>query len=79
MPKKINLRVIPKPDETKRTILASDNPNEPLMQGDGEVNLRCGSCMSVLARRVDGTSSIQGIVFQCPKCKAYNDTLNPAN
>lgn len=69
------LKVIPKPKEGTRTVLVlKPNPDKPstIIKGQGELNLICGYCESVLCESVT-TGQIRNIVLKCPVCNNYNE------
>ena len=68
------LKVIPKPKEGTRTVLLSKTGQVGVFfSGSGNINLVCGNCGKKLCENMND-GQIQGIVFQCPVCRLYNDT-----
>jgi phage FluMu protein Com len=85
----IKCRTIPEPKEGTRPIYRKRNDddnksnntsslNEPFIQGHpgGELDYVCGSCKKVLAENVSQGEITTDIVFQCPRCQAYNEVYN---
>lgn len=70
----IKLMVIPEPDPDTRTIFVYTGEGTVVMRGTGNVVMECGNCGVPL---VDGipVSQIRSIVFKCPNCGQFNDTL----
>lgn len=65
------MMVVPKPDDTKHTIMASQT--SPLMRGtNGPDNYYCGSCGDLLVATIH-PNQIGGVFFRCTDCGAYND------
>ena len=73
-PKTIRLKVIPKPKDKERPIIAfdgdglriiGDSPNEPLTL--------CGACDNILMQGVK-RGAVRRVVLRCYSCGAYNDT-----
>jgi DNA-directed RNA polymerase subunit RPC12/RpoP len=75
--KQIKLKVIPEPAAKTRTILVTDknvrNP-EFFIQGKNGTDYLCGNCGAILAQDITDDSKIKGLVMQCKKCNAYNET-----
>lgn len=69
----IDMVTIPEPPPDTRSVFVFDeNFVGPLVQGEGSVTFRCGSCKRVLLKEV-GLEQFQNIVFKCPKCSSYNE------
>ena len=71
------LKIIPKPDTTKRTVFSQDaKPGTVFIRGakeaKGDTNLLCGNCGAVLVATVPD-NMIRNIVFECYVCDSYND------
>jgi hypothetical protein len=45
----------------------------PFFTGDGPLDLLCGQCGATLASGME-EGRVQDVVFQCPRCGAFNDT-----
>jgi hypothetical protein len=74
MPKR-KLTVIPEPSDKVRTILKSGDPsNTVIIRSQGNYDLLCGKCSSVLAKNVL-KDQVQNVVLYCNKCRSYNDTM----
>jgi DNA-directed RNA polymerase subunit RPC12/RpoP len=76
----IKCRTISEPEETTRRVFRKrsgdkSSTDEPFMQGKygGELDYVCGNCTNLLAHNVSRDEISTGIVFQCPKCQAYNE------
>lgn len=77
----IKCRIIAEPQEETRFIYRkrSDEKrssiNEPFINGNysGELHYVCGNCANLLAQNVPQDEISSDIVFQCPKCQAYNE------
>jgi hypothetical protein len=70
------LKVIPKPKENTRAVLVlkpDPNKTSTVIKGQGDVNLICGYCESVLCENVN-FGQIRNLVVKCPVCNNYNDT-----
>jgi hypothetical protein len=79
----IKCRTISEPKETTRHVFRkrSDDKSridEPFMQGKygGELDYVCGNCANLLVYNVSRDEISTAIVFQCPKCQAYNEKPN---
>ena len=79
----IKCRTIPKPQDGSRPIYRKNNDKgisekESLIQGSfgEELDYICGNCGYLLAENVSQGEIYVGIVFECPKCQAYNETFN---
>jgi predicted RNA-binding Zn-ribbon protein involved in translation (DUF1610 family) len=70
----IRMRVIPEPEEGTRTVLKYVGEGTVIMSGPGNVIMECGNCGVPL---IEGLSvaQIQNLVFPCPSCGAFNETL----
>jgi len=68
----IQLQVVPKPDPREFTILQwPDDRVQPLVTGDGDTNLLCGTCHNIICDHVF-QDTVNNIYFQCSKCGSYN-------
>jgi predicted RNA-binding Zn-ribbon protein involved in translation (DUF1610 family) len=65
-------RAIREPIGGDRIILAP--PSAPAMRGNGNTNIVCGACGTVLIERVHPHLRIGSMVIRCPNCKQCNDT-----
>jgi len=70
----LKLMVIPEPEPNTRMVFVFEGPGTVVMKGDGNVIMECGNCGVPL---VDGVpvGNLQGIVFRCPNCGAFNETM----
>lgn len=68
------LSVIRKPAEGTRAVFRKAD-EEPVFRGEGDLSFVCGGCRLPLAVGVDA-GQIRNVVMQCPRCKAYNETLD---
>jgi DNA-directed RNA polymerase subunit RPC12/RpoP len=68
----IKCRIVAEPQEGTRPIYRK---NEPLIRGNysGDLHYVCGNCTNLLAQNVPYGEISSDIVFQCPKCGAYNE------
>ncbi|MDQ3838584.1 MAG: hypothetical protein M3297_04875 [Thermoproteota archaeon] len=79
----IKCRTIPEPREGTRPVYKKDNTrtthkNESLVQGNfgEELDYICGNCGHLLAENLSQGEISIDTVFQCPSCRAYNETYN---
>ena len=72
-PKKINLKIIEKPQQNGRVIfLRIESRTLPFFTGDGNMNFHCGQCDDVIAKSI-WKHSLSNIVILCPQCKTFNE------
>lgn len=76
----IKCRIVAEPQDGTRPIYRkrrddSSNINEPFIKGNysGDLHYVCGNCANLLAQNVPHGEIASDIVFQCPKCQAYNE------
>ena len=57
------------------TIFRQDRatPMQPLMTGEGDINLLCGGCGFIVAEKMLA-GQIRQMVIECPRCRALNAT-----
>lgn len=72
--RRIKLMVIPKPEPNTRTVLNFTGEGTVIMKGDGNVIMECGNCAVPLTDGVN-VAQLHSIVFRCPNCGEYNETL----
>lgn len=65
------MSVIPEPPPNTRSIMKNIGKG-PTLKGDGNRYYACGQCDRTLLRRVN-RDQIQGIVFWCSTCGAFNE------
>jgi len=72
---KRRLKVIPEPAPNICSVFIQppEKAKFPFITGQGKLDLLCGTCDSVLAKKVV-EGQIRGIVFKCPDCGSYNDS-----
>lgn len=71
----IALRVIPEPQSDTRTVIHMVGPGTVVLQGKhSTLVMECGNCGVPLIEGVN-MNQVQGIVFHCPSCGEYNETL----
>ncbi|MCJ7631737.1 hypothetical protein MUP77_04980, partial [Candidatus Bathyarchaeota archaeon] len=69
----IKLKTIPEPVNNTRVVFdASVGTILPVIKGNGDVNLLCGNCGSVLAEGIN-QGQIRNIVVHCPVCRFFNE------
>ncbi len=73
------LTVISEPREGTRSVIVftpdSPDDDDPVMQGDvPRSSFICGQCGRVLLKDI-GITQVRNIVFRCPRCGAFNETL----
>jgi predicted RNA-binding Zn-ribbon protein involved in translation (DUF1610 family) len=75
-PKKRHLRlaVIDEPEPGTRAVINFVGEGTVVMRGAGNVVMECGACGVPLIVGVK-TAQIQNVVFKCPNCGAYNETV----
>lgn len=66
------LRVIPEPDPKIRSVINFTGKGTIAFTGNGDLNLLCGQCKSMLVQGVG--ASLESVVIKCNSCGAYNDT-----
>lgn len=69
------LTIIPEPDEKTRTVFVAPDATDAdvFMRGEAtDDSYECGSCSRVLLVGIS-PGQVQGIVFKCPTCGAFND------
>ncbi|WP_374469647.1 hypothetical protein [Phenylobacterium sp.] len=85
MSRTLYMSVVEKP-HPQAAILQSDKSTTPVMKGNADVNLACGSCQVVLAQGLtvewfaNQFQTPFQLLLRCPKCAAYNRlpaTLGP--
>lgn len=70
------MSVIKKPGENTRSVIHYDGEGHgPFVRGDGDLSYVCGGCRNVLLEAVVAGFSVN-VVYRCPKCGAYNETLD---
>ena len=69
----IKLKIIPKPDDGRRSIIMPPSENEPtIIKGPGNIDLICGNCGAILAKEVE-ENQIKNVVLYCNQCNNYNE------
>jgi len=66
------LRIIPKPEEGTRTVLAPKVL--PAIKGQGDTDFLCGNCERILVEGIY-EGQIRNIVIRCPICRFYNEVF----
>lgn len=67
------LKVIPEPKPNTRVILAPKVGEVlPVIKGNGNLNLLCGNCGSLLVKGID-EGQIRNIVIHCPVRRYFNE------
>lgn len=74
MIKQVKLKTIPLSSVNSRTIFATHD-KDSLVKGIELETYTCGNCEFVLAENIV-PNTYNGIVFQCPSCKSYNEIAN---
>ena len=64
------LKIVPEPELGTRTVFVGKIL--PFLKGSGDLNLLCGNCKAILAKRIN-EGQVRNIVIQCPICKFYNE------
>lgn len=72
--RRIRLAVIPEPEPNTRSVLIYTGEGTVVMRGPGNVTMECGNCGAPIIVGVK-TSQLQNLVFKCPNCGAFNETL----
>lgn len=72
--RRIQLMVIPEPEPNTRSVFIYTGEGTVVMRGDANVVMECGNCGVPL---IDGVpvGNLRSIVFRCPNCGAFNETL----
>lgn len=70
----IRLMVIPKPEPNTRSVIVYTGEGTVVMSGPGNSVMECGNCGVPLIEGVP-VANIQNIVFRCPSCGEFNETL----
>ncbi len=73
----IRLHVIPEPAaDSGRTVMRREGPETVYFRSttNPDTVMVCGQCGTPLVEGMP-VSNVQSIVFQCNRCKAYNETL----
>jgi predicted RNA-binding Zn-ribbon protein involved in translation (DUF1610 family) len=72
--RRLQLMVIPEPEPNTRMVFVFEGEGTVVMSGPGNVVMECGNCGVPL---VDGVAvgNLLSIVFKCPSCGAFNETL----
>jgi len=66
--------VIPEPEANTRSVIVYEGEGTVVMKGPGNAVMECGNCGVPLVEGVP-VGNIQSIVFKCPSCGEYNETL----
>ena len=66
----IEAKIIPKPAEGTRTVIAP--AAMPAIKGEGDTNYLCGNCKTKIVEKVH-KRQIQNIVVRCCICGNYNE------
>jgi uncharacterized Zn finger protein len=72
--RRIRLMVIPEPEQGTRSVLVYTGEGTVVMRGPGNVVMECGNCGVPLLEGVK-VAQIQNLVFRCPSCGSFNETL----
>jgi uncharacterized Zn finger protein len=72
--RRIRTRVIPEPEANTRSVLIYEGEGTVVMKGPGNVIMECGNCGVPLVEGV-AVNQLQNLVFRCPNCGEYNETL----
>ena len=72
--RRIKLMVIPEPEPGTRSVIVYTGEGTVVMTGPGNVVMECGNCGAPLLKGVK-VSTIQNLVFRCPSCGQFNETL----
>lgn len=68
------LKVIPEPEEGTRAVLKPTSKDAAtIIEGDGSLDLLCGTCGFTLAKSVN-EGQLRNLVLYCYQCGSYNDT-----
>ena len=70
----IKLMVIPEPEPNTRSVLIYTGEGTVVMRGPGNVVMECGNCGVPLIEGL-GVAQLQSLVFKCPSCGQFNETL----
>lgn len=70
----IRLMVIPEPEPNTRTVFHYTGEGTVVMRGRGKTVMECGSCGVPLVIGL-AVSEISSLVFRCPNCGEFNETL----
>lgn len=72
--RRLRMMVIPEPEPNTRSVLIFTGEGTVVMKGSGNVIMECGNCGVPL---IDGVAvgNIQNLVFRCPNCGEFNETL----
>jgi hypothetical protein len=71
----IKLAKINKPEPNTRIILDPKLAKIlPIIKGNGDINLFCGECGSLLIEGIFG-GRLKDIIIHCPVCDSYNNIL----
>ncbi len=70
----IQLMVIPEPEPNTRSVIVYTGEGTVVMKGPGNAIMECGNCGVPLIEGVP-VANIRNIVFRCPSCGAFNETL----
>lgn len=72
--RKVRLNVIPEPEPNTRSVLIYTGEGTVVMRGPGKVTMECGNCGVPLIVGVN-VAQIRGVVFRCPSCGQFNESL----
>jgi len=72
--RKIRMHVIPEPEPDTRSVLVYTGEGTVVMRGSGNVTMECGNCGVPLLVGVK-VAQFRDLVFRCPNCDQYNETL----
>ncbi len=75
LPPHVKLALIPQPNPNTRTVFVYEGKGTVVMQGPGKLVMDCGGCGVPLLQGVR-IEQVQNVVFRCPACGAYNETLD---
>jgi hypothetical protein len=71
----IKLTLASKPESNARIVLDPKLAEVlPIIKGNGDINLLCGKCGTLLIEGIFG-GRIKDIIIHCPKCDSYNNIL----
>jgi predicted RNA-binding Zn-ribbon protein involved in translation (DUF1610 family) len=68
----LKMALIPKPPEGTRAVMVQSGEGTVFIRGSGKTDWVCGECGAILLERC-GPHQVQGMVFLCNACGAYND------
>src|SRR5207245_4542770 len=73
VPAKIEkLPILDEPSRDRAVFTWAGHENLVYFEGEGNVDFQCGSCGSILARRI-WKLSCNNIIVKCPMCGSYNE------